>query len=71
VIGIDTSEEKRKLCLELGCEEFIDFRECKDIAAEVNRITGRGAHAVIVTGGTAAAYKGWTVSLFSSSASLC
>ena len=50
VIGIDTTEAKRKLCLEqLGCHSFIDFRECKDIPAEIKKITGRGAHALIVT----------------------
>lgn len=48
------------MCLEqLKCDAFIDFRETKDIPAEVKRITGHGAHAVIVTGGTKSAYEGW------------
>jgi D-arabinose 1-dehydrogenase-like Zn-dependent alcohol dehydrogenase len=52
------------MCIkELGCEAFIDFRECKDIAAEVMRLTGRGAHAMIVTGGTKASYEGWATLL--------
>jgi propanol-preferring alcohol dehydrogenase len=59
VIGIDTSEGKRQLCMDLGCEAFIDFRETQDIPAEVKRITGRGAHCVLVTGGTPAAYANW------------
>ncbi|KAL8291535.1 hypothetical protein RQP46_002513 [Phenoliferia psychrophenolica] len=60
VIAIDTSEAKRDLCLnKLGCEAFIDFGECKDIPAEVMRITGRGAHGIIVTGANQAAYSGW------------
>ncbi|KAL8277307.1 hypothetical protein RQP46_010260 [Phenoliferia psychrophenolica] len=60
VIGIDTSEAKRVLCLQtLGCEAFIDFATCSDIPKEVMRITGRGAHASIITGGTPGAYANW------------
>ena len=60
MIAIDTSEAKRVLCLQtLKCEEFIDFATCESIPAEVMRITGRGAHASIITGGTASAYFNW------------
>jgi propanol-preferring alcohol dehydrogenase len=60
VIAIDTSETKRKMCIDsLGCSAFIDFKTCPDIPAEVKRLTGRGAHALIVTGGTPAAYANW------------
>ncbi|GAA6008492.1 zinc-dependent alcohol dehydrogenase [Rhodotorula paludigena] len=55
-VVIDTGAEKRALCERLGCEAFVDFKECKDPAEEVKRITGGGGHVVIVTGGTAAAY---------------
>lgn len=49
-IVIDTGAQKRKLSLEMGAEEFIDFREVSDTAAEVKRIAGGvGAHGVIVT----------------------
>lgn len=49
-IAIDGGEVKKKLCLSLGAEEFIDFREVKDVPAEVVRIAGGvGAHGVIVT----------------------
>lgn len=48
VIAVDGGEDKRKLCKDLGAEEFIDFGETKDLAAEVTRITTYGAHAVIV-----------------------
>ena len=52
VIAIDTGKEKRELCLSLGAEVWIDFRECKDVIAEVLAATGGlGAHAAIVTGG--------------------
>lgn len=57
VIGIDGGDEKRALCLELGCEEFIDFTKVEDVAKEVMRITGHGAHGVFVTAGSATAYK--------------
>lgn len=53
-VVIDTGAEKRALCERLGCEAFVDFKECKDPAEEVKRITGGGGHVVIVTGGTAA-----------------
>ena len=59
-IGIDTTEAKRALCMDvLKCDAFIDFASTKDIPAEVMRITGRGAHASIITGGTASAYANW------------
>ena len=45
------------MCLSLGAEAFVDFKTCPDVAAEVKRITGGGAHGVVVTGGTASAYE--------------
>jgi len=49
-IVIDGGEQKRKLALSMGAEHFIDFRETKDIAAEVIKIAdGIGAHGVCVT----------------------
>ncbi|KAI9876905.1 MAG: hypothetical protein M1823_007192, partial [Watsoniomyces obsoletus] len=56
VIAIDGGDEKRELCKKLGAEEFIDFKETKDIPAEVMRITGHGAHGVLVTAATKEAY---------------
>lgn len=56
VIAIDTGEGKRKLCLELGAEKWIDFRETSDLAADIISITGGGAHAAIVTAGGPGAY---------------
>jgi len=57
VVAVDTGDEKKKMCLELGAEAFIDFMTTKDVFAEVRKVTGGGAHAVIVTGGTGSAYK--------------
>ena len=49
-IAIDGGEAKKKLCLEMGAEAFVDFREVKDVPAEVIKIAGGiGAHGVLVT----------------------
>lgn len=56
IIAIDGGDEKRDLCKRLGAEEFIDFTQTKDIAAEITRITKYGAHGVIVTAATKEAY---------------
>jgi propanol-preferring alcohol dehydrogenase len=53
-VAIDTGDAKRKMCMDLGAEAFIDFKEVEDTTAEVIRITKGGAHAVVVTGGCAA-----------------
>lgn len=44
VIAIDGGDAKRDMCKQLGAEEYIDFTTTKDIAAEVMKITGFGAH---------------------------
>lgn len=49
-IAIDGGEAKKKLCLSMGAEAFVDFRETKDVPAEVFKIAGGpGAHGVLVT----------------------
>ena len=49
-IVIDSGDAKRKLSLNMGAEEFIDFKDAKDVAAEVVRVAdGVGAHGVLVT----------------------
>ena len=56
-IVIDGGEEKKKLALSMGAEEFIDFKETQDVAARVKEIAGGiGAHGVLVT--AYQAYKG-------------
>ncbi|KAK1230900.1 alcohol dehydrogenase [Marasmius sp. AFHP31] len=58
VIAIDTGKEKRDLCLNLGAEKFIDFKESKDIVEEVKSITdGLGAHSAVVTSASSSGYK--------------
>lgn len=57
MIAIDTGAEKEKMCLEMGAQAFLDFKTCPNVTEEVLRLTeGEGAHAVVVTGATAAAY---------------
>lgn len=56
-IVIDSGDAKKKLCGELGAEEFVDFKEHKDVAARVKEVAdGVGAHGVLVT--AYQAYKG-------------
>lgn len=49
VLVVDHGAEKKKLSLERGAEAFVDFVDCPDVAAEVKKITGGGAHAVVVS----------------------
>lgn len=57
VIAIDTGAEKKALCEKLGADAWIDFKESKDIVADVKKITGGlGAHASVVAAASEAAY---------------
>lgn len=57
VIAIDEGEEKRQLCMSLGADHWIDFTKCKDITAEIKRVTGGfGAHATVVTAASSSGY---------------
>ncbi|KAG1760758.1 chaperonin 10-like protein [Suillus occidentalis] len=57
VVAIDTGLEKKKLCLELGAEKWIDFKEAKDTAQAVREACdGEGAHCAIVTTANASGY---------------
>ncbi|RYC78905.1 hypothetical protein BFJ63_vAg18221 [Fusarium oxysporum f. sp. narcissi] len=57
VIAIDSGDDKRELCKKLGAEVFLDFKTTQDIAAEIMKLTTYGAHGVIVTAATKAAYE--------------
>ncbi|PLB55604.1 alcohol dehydrogenase [Aspergillus steynii IBT 23096] len=54
VIGVDAGD-KREFVLFLGANEFIDFTST-DPTQRVHEITGLGAHAVVVTAGSAKAF---------------
>ena len=46
----DTGEEKKRMCLDLGADYWIDFKESKDLVAEIKAATGGlGAHSAVVT----------------------
>lgn len=56
VVAVDSGEDKRNLCTELGAEVFLDHT-AKDVEKEVKDLTnGYGAHAVICLTGNVAAY---------------
>ena len=60
-IAIDGGEAKKSLCLSMGAEAFVDFKETTDVVAEVIKIAdGIGAHGVLVT--AYQAYKGKSIS---------
>ncbi|KAJ3508083.1 hypothetical protein NM208_g15873 [Fusarium decemcellulare] len=56
VIAVDGGKEKGQMCRDLGAEVFIDFRECKDMAADVKKITTYGTHGALVAAPTKEAY---------------
>ncbi|PWN47346.1 alcohol dehydrogenase Adh1, partial [Violaceomyces palustris] len=58
-IGVDGGAEREAFVRELGAEEFVDFTKHsnpEDIAAEVVKKTGGGAHGVVVVAGHASGY---------------
>ncbi|GAB1197637.1 hypothetical protein APSETT444_006936 [Aspergillus pseudonomiae] len=58
VIGIDAGKDKETLCLNLGCEAFIDHQKSTNLSQDVrNMADGKGAHGVLVTASAAAAYR--------------
>jgi D-arabinose 1-dehydrogenase-like Zn-dependent alcohol dehydrogenase len=53
----DTGDEKKKLCIELGAEKWIDFKEAKDIVQAVREACGgEGAHCAVVTTASGSGY---------------
>lgn len=50
----DSGKEKRELCLSLGAEKWVDFRESgTNLVADVMAASdGKGPHAALVTAGT-------------------
>ncbi|KZZ94060.1 Alcohol dehydrogenase superfamily, zinc-type [Ascosphaera apis ARSEF 7405] len=49
-IAIDTGADKRELCMKMGAEHFIDFKEVDDVAQAVVKVAdGVGAHGVFIT----------------------
>lgn len=49
-LDTDTGKEKEALCLSLGAEKWIDFKETADLVKAIkNACDGRGAHTAVVT----------------------
>ncbi|KAJ6596017.1 chaperonin 10-like protein [Mycena sp. CBHHK59/15] len=58
VIAVDTGADKKKLCLDLGADKWIDFKESQDIVADIKALTdGLGAHSAVVTAASSSGYK--------------
>ncbi|KAF8891129.1 chaperonin 10-like protein [Gymnopilus junonius] len=54
VLAIDTGETKKKLCLELGAERWVDFMESTDLINDVKAATdGLGPEAAVIAAGDA------------------
>lgn len=56
VVAID-SGAKKEFVQGLGAEHFIDFTTCKDVAAEVIKLTNGGTQIAIMAVGHPAAYQ--------------
>lgn len=56
VIAVDSGDAKKALVESYGVHSFVDFAKSSDVVQEVHKITGIGAHAVVVTAGSAKAY---------------
>jgi propanol-preferring alcohol dehydrogenase len=57
VIAIDSGEDKRKLCTEMGAVAFVDYAK-EDVVSVVQGLTdGEGAHGVICVAGSERAYQ--------------
>jgi len=58
VIAVDSGADKKKLCLELGADKWIDFQESKNLVEDIKAITGGlGAHSALVTAANSSGYK--------------
>ncbi|CAL1699240.1 unnamed protein product [Somion occarium] len=58
VVAVDTGAEKRDLCLKLGAEKWVDFKETKDLVKDIKDATGgAGPHSTIITAASNAAYE--------------
>ncbi|KAG6818563.1 hypothetical protein H0H93_003951 [Arthromyces matolae] len=54
VLAIDTSDTKKELCLKLGAEKWLDFKQSTDIIKDVQAATdGLGPHVAIIAVGDA------------------
>ena len=53
----DTGAEKKELCLKLGAEKWVDFRESKDLVKDIKDAAGGdGPHAALVSAANVSLY---------------
>ena len=58
VLAIDSGAEKKELVTRLGAEAWVDFKETKDLVADIKAATGgQGPHTAVVTAATGKAYE--------------
>lgn len=58
VVAVDTGAEKKELCLKLGAEKWIDFRETKDLVKDIQAAAGgEGPHSALVSAASSSAYE--------------
>ena len=58
VLAVDTGAQKKELCLKLGAEAWVDFKETKDLVADIRAATGgQGPHTAVITAATSTAYE--------------
>ena len=71
-IAVDGGSEKAEMCKRIGAEHYVDFTQVQDVNAEVIRLTdGSGAHGVIVTATSGAAYRSAVGMLRTSGTLMC
>ncbi|KAA1475888.1 GroES-like protein [Dentipellis sp. KUC8613] len=57
-LAIDTGDDKKETCLQLGAQAWVDFKETKDLVGDIIAICGgQGAHAALITTASAKAYE--------------
>ncbi|TFK64155.1 GroES-like protein [Pluteus cervinus] len=53
VVAIDTGDEKKEICLKLGAEKWVDFKETQDLVQDVKTAAdGQGPQSAIIAVGT-------------------
>jgi len=57
VLAIDSGENKRKLCMDLDAEQWLDFAQTSNIVADVQRLTNDGPRTALVAAGDAKPYE--------------
>ncbi|TFY82774.1 hypothetical protein EWM64_g1229 [Hericium alpestre] len=58
VVAVDTGDDKKDICLDLGAEKWIDFKQTDDIVRDiVATCDGKGAHTALIVTASPRAYE--------------